>query len=245
MAKLRSSVDEQEIAHFSKTADRWWDEHGPFAPLHKLNPARLGFIKHEICTHFGLDFSDLKALKGLDIVDIGCGGGLVCEPLVRLGANVTGIDADARAIAVAKDHAKQSGLSIQYDCKAGETITKKFDVVLALEIIEHVADPAEFVQTCANLVKPGGMVIFSTLNRTPKSYALGIVAAEHVLGWVPKGTHSWKKFVKPSELSRYCRHAGIAPTQIKGLVFNPLTGQFQMSASDVDVNYFLAAAKPA
>jgi len=176
-------------------------------------------------------------------IHVGCGGGLVCEPLARLGANATGADADAQAIEVAKKHAKESGLKIKYENKPAEQIKKQFDVVLALEIIEHVSCPEDFVESVCALVKPGGLVIFSTLNRNPKSFLLGIIAAEYILKWVPKGTHSWKKFIKPSELSRYIRNAYLRPHDIKGLVFNPLKDEFSLSGNDLDVNYLLTAKK--
>ena len=185
-----SSIDTQEIDNFSKDADRWWDEDGPFKPLHRLNPVRLSYIKNQVCQHFGRDVQALDAFKGLKILDVGCGGGLVCEPLARMGANVTGADADPIAIETAISHAKDSGLKIEYHNKPAEALNKTFDAVLALEIIEHVANPQEFVNSVSNLVKPGGIAIFSTLNRNPKSFLLGIVAAEHILRWVPQGTHS-------------------------------------------------------
>ena len=164
---MTNSVDQKEIQQFSKDSDRWWDESGPFAPLHRLNPVRLSYIKAQICEHYDREVDALDALKGLDILDVGCGGGVVCEPLARLGGNVSGADADARAIAVAKSHAKENGLMVKYENKPAEEIGKQFDVVLALEIIEHVKSPDEFVKSIANLVKPGGLVIFSTLNRNP------------------------------------------------------------------------------
>ena len=235
-----SSIDAQEIENFSKDAGQWWDENGPFKPLHKLNPVRLSYIKAQICKAFERNIDDLKALKGLNILDVGCGGGLVCEPLARLGGNVTGADADAQAIEVAQGHAKASGLQIDYLNKPAEEIDQQFDVVLALEIIEHVADPQSFVESVAKLVKPGGLVIFSTLNRNPKSFLLGIVAAEYILRWVPQGTHSWKKFVRPSELAKLGRAAGIEPQDITGLIFDPLKNEFRLSKSDLDVNYLLA-----
>ena len=240
---MTDSVDEQEIQQFSKDSSHWWDENGPFAPLHRLNPVRLSYIKGQICAHYGRDFDALDALKGLDILDVGCGGGLVCEPLVRLGANATGADADAQAIDVAKAHAKESGLKIKYENKPAEQIKKQFDVVLALEIIEHVTAPADFVESIAGLVKPGGLVIFSTLNRNPKSFLLGVIAAEYILRWVPKGTHSWNKFIKPSELSRFARAAGLKAHDVTGLMFNPLKDEFALSDTDIDVNYLLSAKK--
>ena len=240
---MTNSVDQKEIQQFSKDSDRWWDESGPFAPLHRLNPVRLSYIKAQICEHYDRDVVDLDALKVLDILDVGCGGGLVCEPLARLGGNVSGADADARAIAVAKSHAKENGLKVKYENKPAEEIGKQFDVVLALEIIEHVKSPDEFVKSISNLVKPGGLVIFSTLNRNPNSFLLGIVAAEYILRWVPKGTHSWKKFIRPSELSRFGRAAGLKPHNITGLIFNPLKSEFLLSKNDLDVNYLLTTKK--
>ena len=233
----------KEIEKFTKDAPRWWDEDGPFAPLHKLNPTRLAYIKEQICAHFDRDQQSFTPYEGLSIVDVGCGGGLVCEPMARLGATVTGLDADPMAIEVATDHAAQSGLEIEYKNQTAETLDKQFDIVLALEIIEHVDNPAEFVKTCAALAKPGGLVIFSTLNRTPKSFALGIVAAEYILRWVPTGTHSWKKFIKPSELTKAARGADLTPHDLSGLMFNPFKGGFEMSKTDIDVNYFLTTIR--
>lgn len=240
---MTNSVDQKEIQQFSKDSDRWWDESGPFAPLHRLNPVRLSYIKAQICEHYDRDADALDALKGLDILDVGCGGGLVCEPLARLGGNISGADADAQAIEVAQAHAEQSNLSITYYNQPAEEIDQQFDVVLALEIIEHVTDPAAFVESVSKLVKPGGVAIFSTLNRNPKSFLLGIVAAEYILRWVPKGTHSWKKFIRPSELSRFGRAAGLTPHNITGLIFNPLKDEFLLSKNDLDVNYLLTTKK--
>jgi 2-polyprenyl-6-hydroxyphenyl methylase/3-demethylubiquinone-9 3-methyltransferase len=241
--KKQKSIRKGEIEKFSKDSDRWWDEHGPFAPLHRLNPARMGHIREQIGHHYGLSSTSLKPFEGLSILDIGCGGGLVCEPLARLGADVTGIDADITAIETARAHATQSHLKITYENKTAESIQRKFDVVLALEVIEHVEDPADFVKTCSALTRAGGLIIFSTLNRTAKSYALGIIAAEYILNWVPRGTHEWRSFIKPSELSRFTRAAGLQPENISGLVFDPLAGTFRISADDVAVNYFLTARK--
>lgn len=228
-----------EIQQFQKDSLHWWDQNGPFAPLHRQNPARIKLIRDHILGHY-------NAIKGLKILDVGCGGGLACEPLARLGADVTGIDADNQAIRVATEHAAKQGLDITYICAATEDLkTKtKYDVVMALEIIEHVDEPQAFVQDCFDLCKPGGLVIFSTLNRTAKSFALGIVAAEYLLRWIPQGTHNWKKFVKPAELAHSVRQCGGAVKSIKGIYFNILRNEFDISDKDIDVNYYLIAEKP-
>lgn len=242
-----TTVDEDEISRFSKDAADWWDESGPFAPLHRLNPARLNYIKSSICRHYGRDEKDLKALKSLNILDVGCGGGIVSEPLARLGGTVTGIDADDSAIRVAREHAEKSGVDITYLQTATENLIGNngqiFDVVLALEIIEHVSDIDAFVTDCVNLCRPGGLIIFSTLNRTLKSMALGKIAAEYILRWVPAGTHDWKKFVKPSTLAASLRNAGARPQETMGLIFRPLHNDFALSRIDLDVNYFMTAIK--
>lgn len=242
-----STLDRKEIDHFSKDSADWWNPDGPFKPLHRLNPARLSFIRETLVNHFNLDDRKIKALSGLSILDIGCGGGLISEPLARIGANVTGLDADATGIKTAKAHAKAENLEIEYICGAAEDLAdgkRKYDVVLALEIIEHTSSPEEFVSLCTKLVKKGGIVIFSTLNRTPKSYALGIVAAEYILRWVPAGTHQWNKFVKPSELADMAENEGLKLLDVKGMMFNPIKNEFSIHPSDVDVNYFLVAEKP-
>jgi 2-polyprenyl-6-hydroxyphenyl methylase/3-demethylubiquinone-9 3-methyltransferase len=238
-----SGADQKEIENFSKDAGKWWDANGPFRPLHRLNPVRLGYIKQQVCAHFGRDEQTLNSYEGLSFLDIGCGGGLVCEPLVRLGGSVTGVDADEKAIAIARNHASDSGLEIDYRAITVEEVDTQYDVVLALEIIEHVPDPEAFVQAVVARCKPGGLIIFSTLNRNAKSFALGIVAAEYMLRWVPRGTHNWKKFIKPSELSRMLRSAGAKPTDLCGLAFDPLKGEFHMAKNDLDVNYFLTAER--
>lgn len=272
-------ADPKEIENFAKDSAHWWDDKGPFAPLHRLNPVRLAHIRQQIDAHYGLDGKSLKPFTGLSILDAGCGGGLVCEPMARLGGDVTGVDADSNAIRVARDHAQQGGLDIQYiagttfdlltpspsprtrgpslslkgEGRSANSLSLKgegwgeglaFDVVLALEIAEHVPDLQAFVQSCVDLCKPGGLIIFSTLNRTPKSFALGIVAAEYILRWVPRGTHDWKKFIKPSELARALSQAGATPGDMTGLVYDPLATQnFRLSASDLSVNYFMSATR--
>lgn len=239
-----SSVDADEIRHFAKDSARWWDAGGPFAPLHRLNPVRLRFIRDTLAQD---NTSFDKPLKGMKVLDIGCGGGLVCEPLARLGATVTGLDADENAIAAARAHAAQGDLKIDYLCAAAESLLPQhkgaFDAVLALEIVEHVGARADFIATCGDLVRPGGTAIFSTLNRTVRGFVLGIVAAEHLLGWVPKGTHSWKKFVRPHELAREARAAGLSVRAQKGLIFNPLIGDFALSDRDFAVNYLMAFSR--
>jgi 2-polyprenyl-6-hydroxyphenyl methylase/3-demethylubiquinone-9 3-methyltransferase len=240
-----NTVNQAEIQNFSKDSSYWWDEKGPFKPLHRLNPVRLDYIKRQICEHFERDYRRLNTYEGLDILDVGCGGGLVCEPMARLGGSVTGIDADENAIAVAQEHAKEEELDINYQATSSDELVQseqKFDVVLALEIIEHVDNPDLFVKSVMDLCKPNGLVIFSTLNRNPKSFALGIVAAEYILGWVPKGTHNWKKFIKPSELSKMVRGHGGKPKDICGLAFNPLSNEFHLAPKDLDVNYLISVA---
>lgn len=246
------SVDPSEIQNFSAHSDRWWDENGPFKPLHKLNPVRVSYIRQQILKHFDRKLNlkvenPLNALKNIEIIDIGCGGGLVCEPLSRLGANVTGLDADKQAIETARAHAKAHELNIDYQALSSEDFLKnhkkKFDVVLALEIIEHVSDIPFFIENCAKLLKPGGLLIFSTLNRTPKSFALGIVAVEYILHWLPQGTHRWKKFVKPSELAGHLKGHGFQAKDITGLVYQPLKDEFSLSKTDIAVNYFLCSSK--
>lgn len=229
-----STIDQSEIKHFAKDSSKWWDEDGPFKPLHRLNPVRIEYINEQICTHFSTpDISDLN------IIDIGCGGGLASEALTELGANLTSIDADSNAIDVAKSHAKSQGLEINYICGDAADIKDKYDVVMALEIIEHVSDINEFIKICVSLLKPDGLLIMSTINRTPKSYALGIIAAEYILRWVPRGTHSWKKFVKPSEIAKQASKHNLTPHNITGLIFNPLNNEFQLSETDLDVNYLM------
>ncbi len=237
MSAKTSTINQSEIEQFAKDSSHWWDENGPFKPLHRLNPVRLEYIKRQICSHYDREFNDINALKGLKILDIGCGGGLVCEPMARMGASVTGIDADENAITIAKAH---SDLGIDYICGDAQNLSETYDIVLALEVIEHVDDTELFMSVCADRLKPDGLLILSTLNRTPKSYALGIIAAEYILRWVPRGTHSWKKFLKPSEITRLATAKKLAPIDVTGLIFNPVINSFQLSKLDFDVNYLIA-----
>lgn len=241
-----ASVDAREISQFDELGEKWWDESGPMRPLHRLNPVRLAYIRRVVREHFALP-DRVKCLQNLKIADIGCGGGLVAEPLCRLGAAVTGVDAGKENIRVAKAHAKAHNLAIDYRATTAEELAasgKQYDVVTALEIVEHVADVDVFMKALCAIVKPGGMLVMSTLNRTPKSYLLGIVAAEYVLRWLPRGTHDWRKFLKPSELARQVRKNGMEATDLHGLVYDPITRDFALDAEDLDVNYLLEAVKP-
>lgn len=242
-AKNSSTVNSAEIAQFEALGNSWWDESGPMKPLHVMNPVRMAYIKKAILGHMK-PRSATKPLAGLDILDIGCGGGLAAEPLYRLGAHVTGVDAGAENIRVADTHARQQGLDIRYICSTAEEMAshgKKFDVVTALEIIEHVDHPDVFIKACCQLVKEDGILILSTLNRTPKSFALGIVAAEYILRWLPQGTHNWKKFIRPSEMTKLLEKNNFYPVDISGIVYNPLTRSFSLNKRDLAVNYLMTA----
>lgn len=241
-----ASVDPTEIARFAALAGEWWAPDGTFAPLHRLNPLRLRFIRDRVAAHTGCDARADQPLKGVRILDIGCGGGLLCEPLARLGARVTGIDAGDEAIAVARQHANDAGLTIDYRHASAEELAaagERFDVVLAMELVEHVADPAAFIATAAAALDDGGMMILATLNRTPKAFLQAIVGAEYILRWLPRGTHDWKKFLRPSELAAMARGGGLVVEEIVGLSYSPLTGTWRMG-HDATVNYMLRASKP-
>jgi 2-polyprenyl-6-hydroxyphenyl methylase/3-demethylubiquinone-9 3-methyltransferase len=241
----KNTVDPAEIDRFSALADAWWDPEGDFRPLHRFNPARLGYIRDRVCEHFDRDKRSLKPLEGLTVLDVGCGGGLVTEPIARIGATASAIDASERNIGVASLHAEQRGLDIDYRVAAAETLAaekKQFDIVLALEIIEHVADVDLFMASCVALTKPEGLLIVATLNRTAKAYALAIVGAEYVLRWMPRGTHQWNKFVKPSELAQSLTGNGAEIIDMTGVTYNLLKDDWRLS-KDVAVNYMLCATK--
>ncbi|MFI0395712.1 bifunctional 2-polyprenyl-6-hydroxyphenol methylase/3-demethylubiquinol 3-O-methyltransferase UbiG [Paracoccus jiaweipingae] len=242
-----SSIDPAEIAKFEAMAAEWWDPRGKFKPLHMMNPIRLDYVTRQIAAETGRDLTAPKPFAGLRILDIGCGGGLLSEPMARLGAEVTGADAAARNIAVARIHAEQSGLSIDYRATTAEALAEagmSFDVVLCLEVIEHVAEPQAFVQTCHDLLRPGGVMICSTLNRTARSFAAAIVGAEWVMRWLPKGTHEWSRFITPDELYHLYSAAGLRPVDRKGMVFNPISWGWSLSDRDLSVNYVMTSIRP-
>jgi len=238
-----SSVVEAEVARFSRVAADWWNPRGPMAALHKFNPVRLGFIRDEAAARFERDARKLDCLKGLRMLDIGCGGGILSEPLARLGAQMVGADPSRENIAVARAHAEESGIAVDYRATTAEELSaggETFDVVLAMEVVEHVADVKAFVATCAGMVAPGGLMVAATLNRTLKSFALAIVGAEYVLRWLPRGTHQWDKFVTPDELTAAFERGGLQVTAESGVIYNPLADRWQLS-SDMDVNYMMVA----
>ena len=240
-----SSVDPREVEQFARMAATWWDPRGPMAPLHKLNPVRLAYIRDQAAERFGRDPKLLGCLKGLRMLDIGCGAGILSEPLALLGANMVGVDPASENIEIARAHAAESDVTVDYRAGTAEALAEageRFDVVLAMEVVEHVTDVPGFVATCASMVRPGGLLMMATLNRTLKSFALAIVGAEYVLRWVPRGTHQWDKFVKPEELETAIEDAGIRVIGERGVIYNPLADRWQLS-SDMDVNYMLAAAR--
>ena len=239
----RSSIDPDEIARFEAMAAEWWDPHGKFRPLHKFNPVRLAWIRDRLLARFGRDGASPRPLEGLRILDIGCGGGLVSEPMARLGAEVVGVDASHRNVEVARIHAAQGGLAIDYRQGTAEDLLaagERFDAVLSLEVVEHVADPAAFLGACAGLVAPGGALFVATINRTPQAFALAIVGAEYVLRWLPRGTHSWSKFVRPSEVAAALRPTGLELREFAGMSYNPLRDAWS-AGRDLGVNYIAYA----
>ncbi|NVK12845.1 MAG: bifunctional 2-polyprenyl-6-hydroxyphenol methylase/3-demethylubiquinol 3-O-methyltransferase UbiG [Rhodobacteraceae bacterium] len=247
MQAPQSTVDPAEIAKFEAMAAEWWDPHGKFKPLHMLNPCRLDYISSQIAGEFGRDLTSQRPLEGLRLLDIGCGGGLLSEPMARLGATVVGADAAAGNLPVARIHAEQSGLEIDYRHTTAEALAdagEQFDVVLNMEVVEHVADPLSYLTATQQLLKPGGLEICSTINRNPKSFAMAIVGAEVIMRWLPRGTHEWSKFITPDELFELLRQAGLKPVDRKGFVFNPITWNWSVSERDLSVNYVTASVKP-
>jgi 2-polyprenyl-6-hydroxyphenyl methylase/3-demethylubiquinone-9 3-methyltransferase len=245
MKATEDTVDPSEIARFAAHSASWWEPAGSFRPLHRLNPVRLGFIRRQLIAHFGRDPRSLTPFAGLALVDIGCGGGLIAEPMARLGFETTAIDADKEAIAVARDHAAAAGLAIDYRVETAESLVnqgRRFDVVLALEIVEHVVDSNAFLAACGALVKPGGAFVGATLNRTPQSYALAIVGAEYLLGWLPRGTHDWNRFLRPSEFALGLRRAGLHPTRFAGLRYRLMSADWAFT-DDLSVNYMVMAVR--
>ena len=242
-----TTVDDEEIARFSAMAQEWWNPKGKFRPLHKFNPTRVAYLRETLMSHFGLDGKAKTPLEGLDILDVGCGGGLLCEPLCRLGANVVGVDASETNIGIAATHAKESDLDISYRATTAESLVMegaKFDVVLTMEVVEHVSDVDLFISECASMVKPGGLMVIATLNRTLKSHALAIVGAEYILRWLPVGTHSWDKFVTPDELERALAPTGLDVVEKVGVTYNPLFDKWSRS-KDLDVNYMVLCSRKA
>jgi 2-polyprenyl-6-hydroxyphenyl methylase/3-demethylubiquinone-9 3-methyltransferase len=243
--EMQSTIDETEVARFAALADEWWDTRGKMAVLHKFNPVRLAYIKDAACKRFERNPKHLDCLKDLRILDIGCGGGILCEPLARLGANVIGAEPAEQNIAAAKLHAESGGLAIDYRATTAEALAdagETFDIVLAMEVVEHVADVSLFVKRCAEMVRPGGLMIAATINRTLKSFALAIVGAEYVLRWLPRGTHSWDKFVTPDELEIAMERSGLTTTDERGVIYNLLADRWELS-TDTDVNYMVLGEK--
>ena len=245
MNAFAPSLDPSEVEKFSRMAAEWWNPKGKFGVLHVFNPVRLQFIKEQVTARFGRDPLDREPFQGLRFLDIGCGGGLLTEPMARLGASITGVDPSEKNIKTASVHAQEMGLAIDYRVGVSEDLAaagEKFDVILNMEVIEHVADPQAFVASCAAMLKPGGLMFVATLNRTLKSFGLAIIGAEYVLGWLPKGTHQWEKFIKPAELHGWLGENGLAVKDEKGVTYNPISRQWKVSR-DMDVNYMLVAQK--
>ena len=241
-----NTIDPAEVAKFEAMAAEWWDTQGKFKPLHLMNPCRLDYITRQIAAEFSRDLTRAAPFAGLRILDIGCGGGLLSEPMARLGADVVGADAAPRNIPVARLHAEASGLTIDYRHTTAEALAaagEVFDVVLNMEVVEHVADPPGYLRACRDLLKPGGLMICSTLNRNAKSWLMAIVGAEHIMRWLPKGTHDWAKFITPDELFDLLRGAGLEPVDKKGMVFNPISWSWSVSERDLSVNYVTASIR--
>jgi len=246
MQAAQTTVDPAEVAKFEAMAAEWWDVNGKFKPLHMMNPCRLDYITQQIAKQFDRDLTSPEPFKGLRLLDIGCGGGLLSEPMARLGAEVVGADAAEGNIPVAQIHAEQQGLDIDYRHTTAEALAEageQFDVVLNMEVVEHVADPLAYLTACRQLLKPGGLMLCSTINRNPKSYLVAIIGAEHIMRWLPKGTHEWNKFITPDELVELIKNAGLEPVDRTGFVFNPIAWSWSLSDRDLSVNYVTASVK--
>lgn len=244
---MTTTVDAEEIAKFEAMAAEWWDVNGKFKPLHMLNPCRLDYITTQIAAEFDRELTQRSPFEGLRILDIGCGGGLLSEPMARLGATVVGADAAERNIPVAQVHAQHSGLDIDYRHTTAEAMAaegEQFDAVLNMEVVEHVADPLAYLTACQQLLKPGGLMVCSTINRNPKSFLMAIIGAEHIMRWLPKGTHEWNKFITPDELFDLLEKSGLTPIDRTGFVFNPISWSWSLSHRDLSVNYTTASLKP-
>lgn len=246
-ADARTTIDQTEVDRFSAMAAEWWDPTGKFKPLHKINPVRLAYIRDMVCAHYGRDPKSHRPLEGLRVLDIGCGGGLLSEPVARMGASVLGADASEKNIKIAMTHSAQSGVEVDYRAVTAEALAAQgetFDIVLNMEVVEHVADVEFFLSTCASMVRPGGLMLVSTINRTMKAAALAIFGAEYVLRWLPRGTHQYEKLVRPEEIEGPLAMSGMGVVEMKGVFFNPLQNQWNLS-SDIDVNYMVLASRPA
>jgi 2-polyprenyl-6-hydroxyphenyl methylase / 3-demethylubiquinone-9 3-methyltransferase len=244
-ATARTTIDEAEVARFSRMAAEWWNPNGKFKPLHKFNPVRLTYIREQVLERFECDPKAARPFKGLRFLDIGCGGGLLCEPMVRLGADIVGADASATNIEVAKLHANESGVTIDYRATTAEALAgagEQFDVILNMEVVEHVADVELFIEACGRMLKPGGIMFVATINRTLKALGLAIIGAEYVLRWLPKGTHQYEKLVRPEELEAALGKAGMSVAETTGVFYNPFTDSWNKSR-DTDVNYMVLAVK--
>ena len=244
---MTTTINDAEIAKFTAMAEEWWNPKGKFKPLHKFNPVRLAYIREHLLAHFGGDASAMRPFEGLKILDVGCGGGLLCEPLARLGATVTGIDAAERNITIAKLHAEQSGLDIDYRATTSEVLAaagETYDMVLNMEVVEHVDNVPLYMKSCADLVRPGGLTLTATLNRTMRAYALAVVGAERVLRWLPVGTHDWNKFLTPDEIKALLTRNGLVVLAETGVVYHPLEDDWKKSR-DMGINYMILAGRPA